>query len=151
MQSNKIYLTDYLKEVKTLIENIGDVRTVTIFGGTLTEDDLKDIRLDPKKATVLLAGVGGNNKPGLMRGEIECDGVFSAYVIAKTDKDAIGYSTQAQQVAQDVQAVINEKYRYATVGTRNLPQFLSLKELTSNNKKGFGIWYVVWQQTVNLK
>ncbi|MDG3394298.1 hypothetical protein P5E67_00770 [Vibrio parahaemolyticus] len=151
MQSNKIYLTDYIKEIKDLIESHKDVRKVILFGGEVTEDDFKNVQLDPKKATVLLANTGGKLKSGLMKGEIECDTRIAAYICAKTDKETLGYSTQAQTVTQELMTAVNEKYKYATTGTRHLPEFQLMTEITANVRKGFGTWSLVWQQTVNLK
>ena len=144
-------ITEHLEACKALIEQLPSQPKVQLFSGILAVETLDKLSLDGQRCYVLL-GCGGGPIP-LMKDRmgLECDAVFGAFVLAKSDNDTKGLSRQAMTTTNDIALAI-ESYRGNFKTNPKLPELQSIEELFSGMKgnTNFSAWQVVWTQRISL-
>lgn len=144
-------ITDHLEACKALIEQLPSQPRVQLFSGTLAAENIKDLSLDGQRCYVLLGCGGGPIPLKKDRMGLECDAVFGAFVLAKSDNDTKGLSRQAMITANDIAMTI-DNYRGNIKINPKLPELQSIEELFSGMKgnTNFSAWQVVWTQRISL-
>lgn len=144
-------ITEHLEACKSLIEQLPSQPRVQLFSGTLAADSIKDFPLDGQRCYVYLGCGGGPIPLKKDRMGLECDAVFGAFVVAKSDNDTKGLSRQAMTTANDIAMVI-DNYRGNIKTNPKLPELQSIEELFSGMKEktNFSAWQVVWTQRIRL-
>lgn len=142
-------LLSHLEDVKTLLESLDSKPTVKLFSGTLSDDDMKNLKIDGTRPYILLGSAGGQVPE--RRVKLEIDSVFGAFIIAKADPSTIGLSKVAMQAATDVAKLI-ENHRGNPKTSTTQPVLNSIQELFSGVKNGtnFSAWQVIWTQRIVL-
>ncbi|MGJ3439991.1 hypothetical protein AAZU54_08335 [Pseudomonas sp. Je.1.5.c] len=144
-------ITEHLEACKALIEQLPSQPKVQLFSGTLTAENIKDLSLDGQRCYVLLGCGGGPIPPKKERMGLECDAVFGAFVVAKSDPDTKGVSRQAMTTANEI-LIAFDNYRGNIKTNPNLPELQLIEELFSGMKgnTNFSAWQVVWTQRIKL-
>lgn len=140
-------LIEHLETCKSLIEQLPSQPKVELFSGTLSVEALEKLSLDGQRCYVFLGGPGGPIPPRSERINLECEAVFGAFVLAKTDKDTKGVSRQAMTTANEIAVAIDNSYGNPSTNLK-LPELQSIEELFSGlmNNKSVSAWHVVWTQ-----
>lgn len=144
-------LIEHLEACKSLIEQLQSQPKVELFSGELTVEALDKLSLDGQRCYVFLGCPGGPIPPRAERINLECEAVFGAFVLAKTDKDTKGVSRQAMTVANEIANAIDNFYGNPSTNPK-LPELQSIEELFSGlmNNKSVSAWRVVWTQRLNI-
>lgn len=145
-------IDSYIFECSESLLGLPGVHRVQRFGGQFSDDDLKALNLSNSGCLVLLTGIGGPLERNPM-GELDCDASFGAFVIASADRDTIGHSKKAAEVATEIARHIDEHSRdWAGASRTKDVEMLELSErdnpLTSGTR--YGIWQVFWSQRIVL-
>lgn len=142
----------YIDNCASSIKNLSGVNKVQRFGGQFTEDDLKNLNISNNGSLVLLTGIGGELSEN-PTGELDCSASFAAFVISKTDRETLGHSSTAAEIATHIAEHIHKNSRtWAGANRTKAVELLELSErdnpLGSGNR--YGIWQVFWTQRVLL-
>lgn len=142
-------LLNHLEDIKTLLEDLDSKPQVKLFSGTLSDDDLKNLKIDGARPHILLGSAGGQIPEN--RVKLEVDSVFGAFIIAKSDPSTVGLSTIALNTATQVAKAI-EAHRGNAATSTYKPVLKSMEELFSGVKNGtnFSAWQVIWTQRIVL-
>lgn len=142
-------LLNHLEDIKTLLEDLESKPQVKLFSGTLSDDDMKNLKIDGVRPHILLGSAGGPIPEN--RVKLEVDSVFGAFIIAKSDPSTVGLSTIALNTATQVAKAI-EAHRGNPTTSVYKPVLKSMEELFSGVKNGtnFSAWQVIWTQRIVL-
>lgn len=153
----KILLSDYIDTLQSSIKDLDVVRDVYVFGGKPTDDDLKQIKLQPNSTSVLLTASGGDLIKSHDPKAIDSNMVFAAYIIgpAQRQRKSLGYAPDLIDAAQALMGCVKDlKSKSAVPHMVQLnPEFLEWGEMASpiQNSSSHACWYIVWNQRITLQ
>lgn len=143
-------INQYIESASQSLADLPSINKVVRFGGQFSNDDLDAINLTNTGCTVLITGIGGDIEPNPMC-KLDVNGGFAAFVVGSVDRNTVGHSPKASEVAIEVANHIYQNSRLFSGASRTKEvEMIEISERENSTNAAYGIWQVLWSQRITI-